>query len=543
MILVPQPKKCVLTGGVSQLSLEDAQECLVSDLPSEGYRLTISAPAIRIEASTAAGFFYGRQTLRQCEAQRDEMGFACVAIEDAPAFPERGYMLDISRCRVPTMETLKRLIDLLSQFKYNQLQLYTEHAFAYVGHEQVWAESSPLTPEDIQQLDTYAKDRFIELVPNQNSFGHFERWLKHPEYQHYAECPDGFVHPISGVRKDVGSTLCPTEASLDLIRDLYAQLLPHFSSTKFNVGCDEPWELGQGRTAELFAGKSRAELFFGFLEKIAAEVSESGREMYFWADAALEHPEHLHQLPEQACAVIWGYEADHPFDRQCAQLRDAGIPFVLGPGDSTWLSFTGRYALAEQNIPAAAQAAQCYGARGLLLTHWGDQGHAQPWPTLLPGLVLAGAHFWQPQESAVPVAAALDRFVFQDSGATLGAWLCELGRLDTRLGTARFNRSLLYGLLRDSPFPNDLQEARESIDFNRLDNEINRFNAKLERAQPSCDDAQTLLAECRFMIDLLRTASGGLVAGVSTELKCSYEERWLTRYRSGGLAESLQRFH
>jgi hexosaminidase len=543
MILVPQPTKCVLTGGESQLLPEHAQEFLATDLAPEAYRLTISSRAIRIEASAAAGFFYGRQTLQQCQAQRGAAGLACVMIEDAPAFPERGYMLDISRCRVPTMETLKRLIDLLCHFKYNQLQLYLEHTFAYVGHEQVWADSSPLTPDDIQQLDAYARERYIELVPNQNSFGHFERWLKHPEYQHYAECPDGFIHPISGVRKSVGSTLCPTDASLDLIRDLYAQLLPHFSSTKFNVGCDEPWELGQGRTAQLFPGKSRPELFFGFLEKIAAEVRQSGRELYFWADAALEHPEHLHQLPQQACAVLWGYEADHPFDRQCAQLRDAGIPFVLGPGDSTWLSFTGRYALAEQNIPAAARAAQRYGARGLLLTHWGDQGHAQPWPTLLPGLVLAGAHFWQPQQSEVSVAAALDRFIFQDSSATLGAWLCELGRLDARLGTARFNRSLLYGLLRHSPFPADSQEASDSIDFDQLEHEINSFEAKLERARPSCDDAQTLLAECGLMLDLLRAARTGSGAGVSAELKGSYQALWLTRYRAGGLAESLQGFH
>lgn len=543
MILVPQPTQCAFTGGKSQLSPRDAQEHSAADLPAEGYRLTITPDVIRIEASTPAGFFYGRQTLQQCMGQGGEGGLPCLVIEDAPAFPERGYMLDISRCRVPKMETLQRLIDLLAHFKYNQLQLYTEHTFAYAGHEQVWRESSPLTPEDIRELDTYAKARHIELVPNQNSFGHFERWLKHPEYQHYAECPDGFIHPISGQRKEVGSTLCPNDSALELIRDLYGQLLPHFSSSKLNVGCDEPWELGQGRSAEQFPGKSRAQLFFGFLEKIGAEVRAAGRELYFWADAALEHPECLDQIPPQACAVLWGYEADHPFDLQCSQLREAGIPFVVGPGDSTWLSFTGRYALAEQNIPAAARAAQRHGARGLLLTHWGDQGHAQPWPTLLPGLVLAGAHFWQPQPGEVPVAAALDRFVFQDRSEVLGAWLCELGRLDARLGSARFNRSLLYGLLRQSPFPDDPAEASQSIDFEQLERALTAFEAQLQQARPSCADAATLLAECGLMLDLLRQACAGTAAATSAELQRRYQQLWLTRYRPGGLAESLAGFH
>lgn len=541
MILVPLPQKCAFTGGKSKALAPDTQENLCADLPPEGYRLTITPADIRIEASTPAGFFYARQTLQQCVEQGGADGLPCMEIEDAPAFSERGYMLDLSRCRVPSMETLQRLIDLLAHFKYNQLQLYTEHTFAYVGYEQVWRESSPLTPEEIHKLDTYAKVRHIELVPNQNSFGHFERWLKHPEYQHYAECPDGFIHPISGQRKEVGSTLCPTDASLDLIRDLYRQLLPHFSSSKLNVGCDEPWELGQGRSVEQFPGKSRSELFFGFLEKIGTELRAAGREMYFWADAVLEHPECLDQIPQQACAVLWGYEAEHPFDLQCTQLRDAGIPFVVAPGDSTWLSFTGRYALAEQNIPAAAQAAQRYAARGLLLTHWGDQGHAQPWPTLLPSLVLAGAHFWQPQQDAVPVAAALDRFVFQDSSGTLGAWLCELGRLDVRLGSARFNRSLLYGLVRQSPFPADLTDARQSIDFEQLAHVLGDFEQQLQQARPTCADAATLLAECGLILNLLQQAGAG--GAVGADLKHSYQELWLTRHRPGGLAESLDGFH
>ena len=52
-------------------------------------------------------------------------------------------MLDISRCKVPTLATLKTLIEQFADLKYNQLQLYTEHTFAFTDHETVWRDASP----------------------------------------------------------------------------------------------------------------------------------------------------------------------------------------------------------------------------------------------------------------------------------------------------------------------------------------------------------------------------------------------------------------
>ena len=106
-------------------------------------------------------------------------------------FEHRAYMLDISRDRVPTMETLKLIVDILARYRYNQLQLYTEHTFQYEGHEEVWEDSSPMTPREIAKLQAYCQVQGVELVPNQNSFGHMERWLVHPKYNSLARFPKG----------------------------------------------------------------------------------------------------------------------------------------------------------------------------------------------------------------------------------------------------------------------------------------------------------------------------------------------------------------
>ena len=89
------------------------------------------------------------------------------------------------------MRTLRLIVDILARCRYNQFQLYTEHTFAYEGHESVWEEADPVTPADIAKLQAYCEFQGVELVPNQNTFGHMERWLVNPKYNKLAKFPKG----------------------------------------------------------------------------------------------------------------------------------------------------------------------------------------------------------------------------------------------------------------------------------------------------------------------------------------------------------------
>jgi N-acetyl-beta-hexosaminidase len=234
----------------------------------QGYELTIAPEGIHIVAGTAAGAFYAVCTLIQlvesaCQLPASSFQLPVLRISDWPDFPARGVMLDISRDRVPAMATLLELIDMLASWKVNQLQLYTEHSFAYRNHPEVWADASPLTGGEILALDAYCRERFIELVPNQNSFGHMERWLRHPRTMPLAETTGAWVTPW-GETREGGFSLCPLDpGSLELVRGLFDELLPHFSSRMFNVGCDETFDLGQGRSREACQARGRGRVYTG----------------------------------------------------------------------------------------------------------------------------------------------------------------------------------------------------------------------------------------------------------------------------------------
>jgi hypothetical protein len=120
------------TAGESDICVErDARV----GLPNEGYELVVQGSKVIVRASTDAGAFYGVCTLAQWVALAPNEGqgllLSALRVEDAPDFPVRGVMLDISRDRVPRMDTLRSLLDLLASLKINQVQVYMEHTFAY----------------------------------------------------------------------------------------------------------------------------------------------------------------------------------------------------------------------------------------------------------------------------------------------------------------------------------------------------------------------------------------------------------------------------
>ncbi len=455
----------------------------------QGYRLRINPAGTEIEAPDAAGRFYAEMTLRQVRRQCGEH-LPVGEIEDWPDFPVRGVLLDISRDKVPTMETLFGLVDELAEWKINHLELYTEHTFAYRNHRTVWKHASPMTGEEIERLDAYCRERFIELVPNQNSFGHFERWLTHPPYQHLA----------AGTHRTCLDPAKP--ASLALLGELYGELLPHFTSRKFNVGCDETYGI-EGR------------VYLNFLLKVYELVARHGRKMHIWGDVLRGRSE----LPHDVVVLQWGYEAEHVF-------TDPGRPFYVCPGTSSWNSITGRTDNCLANLRHAAASA----ADGYLIADWGDNGHWQYQPVSYLGFAAGAAVAWGGNVDIIP---ALDTHVFCDAAGVMGRLAYDLGNAYLKTGKIVKNATSLFQLLhRDGPeIPPNLAVTREYIQSVVAP----LGNARMQRA-----DAALIQAEFSNAARMLTWACDrGLgVRRDAQEILTEHRRLWLARNRPGGLADS-----
>jgi hypothetical protein len=515
------------------------------------FEISISAKGIKISSSGEAGIFYGLQTISQLV---DQFGTQLpdLQIEDWPDFKTRGAMLDISRCKVPTMKTLFELADLLASLKINHLELYTEHTFAFSDHEIVWRDSSPITAQETMELDSYCADRFIELVPNLNSFGHFERWLRHPEYKQYAECPDGFDAPWGKIK--TGSTLKPDAKSLELIDSLFEEFLPNFRSGSFNVGCDETWELGQGWSKSQCDKKGKTKVYLDHLLEIHKLVKKNKRKMMFWADIILHEPKYVADLPKDIIALNWGYDHGHPFEKETKVFAKYGVPFYVCPGTSSWNTLTGRTDNCIKNLINAAANGKRNGAAGYLNTDWGDGGHHQYLPISYVGLLTGAAYSWSLKSSIdINIPEAVSRFVLKDRSCLFGKVLFDLGKVHEKTGVFPGNSTIFNHLLFWDTVDNKIIEK---LNVKDLEGCLRSFRELKDMLAQSCSGFPDMQLVKEELLNAIRMAEFGVnkaISGLGGKVEKTHmrkellkiisihEELWLARNRIGGLNESSGR--
>ncbi len=509
---------------------------------SESYYLEIATSGIHLKARDAAGVFYGAQTLRQIFEQNPK-ALPCCEVLDSPDLPIRGFMLDISRCKIPTQSEFRQLIRALARLRVNQFQLYIEHSFAFPGHEEVWQEASPLTPAEIEQLDRECLSLGIELVPNLNTFGHMERWLRHPKYRSMAECPEGWIHPLTQQFKPIPGTLKPDDESLKFIGDLLDKYLPHFRSHQVNIGGDEPWELGQGFSKEAVEKKGKHAVYLNHLKKICKLVEVRGRTPQFWGDILLEDLNLASEAPVLAMPVIWGYDAGHPFNQQAQRLNSLGRSYLIAPGTSTWQSFTGRLDNALTNQVEAVSAAIKHQAQGVLITSWGDNGNHQPWPTQWLPLASGLAQAWcfaANQKGDFDKACAILGNLNNEDATLTATVLQHIGRLDSAIQKSIRNKSLTWELLTTSK--ENLSEVLKEVSPSELNDSLDLLEKGLQLAKDISDEC--VRSEIILGIDCatagIRRAQGKpLDSQERDRLVAEYKRVWLKRARVGGLDESL----
>ena len=209
--------------------------------------------------------------------------------------------------------------------------------------------------------------------------------MKYERYLSLAECPDGCETRWG---KYGPSSLSPAvPASLDLVDEIYSELLPNFSSKYVNIGSDETVELGKGRSRELCEQYGVGRVYLDFLKEVEKRASGHGKRVQFWGDIILRHPELIPELPKDMIPLVWGYEAKHPFEDQLPKFKESGLDFYVCPGTSTWNAILGRTDNATGNLLHAAEEGKKFNAMGYLNTNWGEYGNWHPLSTYYTGFL------------------------------------------------------------------------------------------------------------------------------------------------------------
>ena len=233
-----------IAGALEKLPYDkDGAELTIShgDSCEESYELRIEHETIHIIAQGPAGAFYAVQTLRQVFKHER---IPCLHIQDKPDFPHRGFYHDVTRGKVPTLESVKELIDMMASYKLNSLQLYVEHTCEIREYRSLIDQTGYLTNDEIRQIDAYCRENFIDFIPSLSTFGHLYELLNLEEFKHLRVLKNYEYRSNFWLERMRHHTIDPRNPeSIEVIKSLIDQYIPLFSSDYFNICCDETFDL------------------------------------------------------------------------------------------------------------------------------------------------------------------------------------------------------------------------------------------------------------------------------------------------------------
>jgi hexosaminidase len=353
-------------------------------MKAEGYLLVATKDGAVVVANSAAGIFYGAQTLKQLiRTDGTAPHIQAAVIRDWPAMRYRGFHDDLSRGPVPTLEFQKKEIRTFAAYKINVYSPYFEQTLSYDSNPLIAPPGGAMSHDDVRALVAYAKHYHIDVIPEQEAFGHLHHVLKYDIYASLGETDHGHV-------------LAPNDpGSLPLIKSWFAEIDSLFPSKFVHLGADETFELGLGRTKERVTTDGLGQVYIDFLKQIESALHYTGKRFLFWGDIAQGSPALVKSLPKDMVAVAWGYGANPNAERLLRPFLDAGMETWVAPGVSGWSRVYPNNDAALKNIQAMARDGQRLGATGLLNTSWADDGEAilnQQWYGILYGAAASWQH-------------------------------------------------------------------------------------------------------------------------------------------------------
>ena len=484
-----------------------------------------------------------------------------------------GIMLDISRGQVPKLSTLKVLIKEAAKFNINFISLYIEHTFQFKNHPIVWGNSGAFSKNDIENLIQYSKKYNIEIIPSIQAMGHLENVLKHKEYAHLAETSQ--YYSIAPVLKE----------SYTFLEDIISDIAETFESEYINIGCDEVWDIGQGKSmqyAKRIGGDK--ELFLQHIVKIKKIVNSHNKKVMIWGDMLIKYKDHFKSLPKDIIILNWHYEDTSVTNmkKRISKIGKDNLNQMICPGVSTWTNLFPLINKGIDNIKNSITAALEYkkGIYGYMITTWGDNGNFNFLGEAVPGFlffshIISNLNIKRLNIKNINNILYKDFWGIKNRSVDLYAIFSFFGGLYKLLPVEKYYDIFFY--FWDSPFFKELLDKYEDIKkimalykksleyFKKMDEvkptkskmffneliykmsivinflkrvlDVNEIKRLYDRAYSHLEDEVLVKNNIIDIVDRLKR--------MSTELKWlrkKYKKLWLYSYRKPGLEFNLSRF-
>lgn len=296
--------------------------------------------------------------------------------EESMSIPKIGVMIDLSRNSVMTVASLKKFMRYMARMGLNQLIMYMEDTYILPDEPKFGYMRGGYSQQDLRELDDYAFDLGIELIPSVQALGHMEKVLRYSEY--------------NDVRDTANCLLTGVPETALFLDKIFRFLSETFRTRQINVGLDETHDLGLGKSLALYGYQKQSDLFFAHLNTVADLAAAHGLHIMFYSDMLFKlhgtsggyydpslvvTPEMRSQIPQNATAVYWDYYSSSYalIDGMMQRHAELGKSAYAGPIHSVSsfaVNYEGTFRTARLAVPCAKKA----GIRQVYGCLWHDDG-------------------------------------------------------------------------------------------------------------------------------------------------------------------------
>lgn len=330
--------------------------------------VTLKDGAAVIYYKNKAQFFRGIGLLLENAREKSEF-----SVFSDTHFDTVSSMVDASRCSVPRVRTVKKLLDYLAAMGYNMMMLYTEDVIKLEGRDYFGYMRGAYTVEELKEIDDYAYEYGIEVVPCLECYGHMEKYLIWPEAAKLADT------------KSV--MLARSEDTFKFVEELIATTSKAFRSRRVHIGMDEAWDMGRGKFLDLHGYVPPFKIFTEFMERLIEITNKYGLRPMMWSDMYfrtcsksgkgyyqedIEIPEEVKaRIPEEVDLVFWHYgEGPHCDDFMLKKHNALGRPVIFAGGNWGWIGHFPEHNYMMETSRFSINACRNNNVKEAMLTVW-----------------------------------------------------------------------------------------------------------------------------------------------------------------------------
>ncbi len=309
-----------------------------------------------------------------------QLGILCERAvgEDAFEVFEDGHfetvstMIDTSRCGVPTVKTVERLIDYLALMGYGMMMLYTEDTLTLPSRPYFGYMRGRYTPEDLRAIDDYAYEYGMEVIPCLECYGHMEKYLMWRE--------------ASPIRDTASVLLAREEKTFEFLDELIGSVSACFRSRRIHIGMDEAWDMGRGKFMDRNGYVPAFQIFNEYMERLVQITDKYGLRPMMWSDMyfRVSNPAHKYssaetvippevseKIPKQVELVFWHYgEKYHCDDYMLKKHKDLNRPVIFAGGLWSWIGHFPENHYTADCVRFSLEACRANDVREAMATVW-----------------------------------------------------------------------------------------------------------------------------------------------------------------------------